>query len=60
MPGSNAAFSWRQVRDLFVAPDLHPDAHPPMPHVVAYERKPFALADHVIASRTQVVRRMRA
>ncbi|MGY4628996.1 c-type cytochrome [Bradyrhizobium sp. USDA 4486] len=40
LPGSSAAFSWRQARDLFVAPDWHPDAHPLMPDVVAYGRKP--------------------
>ena len=40
LPGSNAAFSWQQARDLFVAPDWHPDAHPPMPDIVAYGRKP--------------------
>lgn len=40
LPGSNAAFSWKQARDLFVAPDWHPDAHPPMPDIVATGRKP--------------------
>lgn len=40
IPGSSAAFSWRQARDLFVAPDWHPDTHPLMPDVVAYGRKP--------------------
>jgi cytochrome c553 len=40
LPGSNAAFSWKQARDLFVAPDWHPDDHPPMPDIVAHGRKP--------------------
>jgi mono/diheme cytochrome c family protein len=40
LPGSNAAFSWKQARDLFVAPDWHPDAHPAMPDIVANGRKP--------------------
>lgn len=40
LPGSNAAFSWKQARDLFVAPDWHPDGHLAMPDVVANGRKP--------------------
>jgi cytochrome c553 len=40
LPGSNAAFSWKQARDLFVAPDWHPDGHPAMPDIVANGRKP--------------------
>jgi hypothetical protein len=28
LPGSNAVFSWKQTRDLFVALDGHPEAHP--------------------------------
>jgi cytochrome c553 len=40
LPGSNGAFSWKQARDLFVAPDWHPDAHPAMPDIVANGRKP--------------------
>jgi len=40
LPGSNAAFSWKQARDLFVAPDWHPGDHPAMPEVVANGRKP--------------------
>lgn len=40
LPGSNAAFSWKQARDLFVAPDWHPDTHPAMPDIVANGRKP--------------------
>src|SRR3954470_2153282 len=40
MPGSTATFSWIQARDLFVAPDWHPQDHAPMPPVVATGRKP--------------------
>jgi cytochrome c553 len=40
LSGSNATFSWKQARDLFVAPDWHPDAHPAMPDIVASGRKP--------------------
>jgi cytochrome c553 len=40
LPGSNAAFSWKQARDLFVAPDWHPDTHAAMPDIVANGRKP--------------------
>jgi len=44
LPGSNAAFSWKQVRDLFFAPDWHPGDHPAMPEIVANGRKPDARA----------------
>jgi cytochrome c553 len=40
LPGSTAAFSWNQARDLFFSPDWHPDDHQPMPDVVARGRKP--------------------
>jgi cytochrome c553 len=40
LPGSKAAFNWKQARDLFVAPDWHPDDHPAMPDIVANGRKP--------------------
>jgi cytochrome c553 len=40
LPGSNATYSWKQARDLFVALDWHPDAHPAMPDIVANGRKP--------------------
>jgi cytochrome c553 len=40
LPGSNATFSWKQARDLFVAPDWHPEAHPAMPGIVANGRNP--------------------
>ncbi len=40
LPGSNAAFSWVQARDLFFAPSWHPEDHAAMPDVVARGRKP--------------------
>jgi len=40
LPGSNAAYSWVQARDLFVAPSWHPQDHAAMPEVVARGRKP--------------------
>jgi cytochrome c553 len=39
-PGSAAAFSFAQARDLFFSPDWHPGDHPLMPEVVARGRKP--------------------
>jgi cytochrome c553 len=38
--GSSAGFTLTEIRDLFVARDWFPDAHPPMPQVVALGRKP--------------------
>ncbi len=40
MPGSTATFNWIQARDLFFAPDWHPQDHAPMPPIVANGRKP--------------------
>ncbi|HEY0701206.1 MAG TPA: hypothetical protein VGD60_00420 [Candidatus Acidoferrales bacterium] len=40
VPGSSVTFTRAQVDDLFAAPDWHPDAHPPMPEIVARGRKP--------------------
>jgi cytochrome c553 len=40
LPGSTGAFSWKQARDLFFAPDWHPGDHPAMPEIVANGRKP--------------------
>lgn len=40
LPGSDAAFSWKQARDLFFAPDWHPNDHPAMAEIVANGRKP--------------------
>ena len=44
LPGSAAAFSWKQARDLFFAPDWHPEDHGPMPEVVRSGRMPDVLA----------------
>jgi cytochrome c553 len=44
VPDSSAAFTTTQLRDRFFAKDWHPDDHPPMPGIVAYGRKPDALA----------------
>jgi cytochrome c553 len=44
VPGSAAAFTWTQIRDLFKVPDWHPDDHPAMPEVVATGRKPSVFA----------------
>jgi cytochrome c553 len=43
-PGSAAAFSFVQARDLFFSPDWHPRDHPPLPDVVARGRKPEVCA----------------
>jgi cytochrome c553 len=40
VPDSAAAFTITQERDLFFAPDWHPDDHPVMPDVVAHGRPP--------------------
>ena len=40
VPESLATFSWKQARDLFVAPDWHSGDHEPMPDIVAIGRKP--------------------
>ena len=44
VPDSTAGFTLTQVRDLFAAPDWHPDDHPPMPTIVASGRKPDVMA----------------
>ena len=44
VPDSSAGFTLSQVRDLFAAPDWHPDAHPQMPSVVARGIKPEVFA----------------
>ena len=44
VPGSTAGFTLTQVRDLFAAPDWHPEDHPPMPSIVASGRKPDLMA----------------
>ena len=40
VPDSAAAFTITQERNLFFAPDWHPDDHPAMPDVVAHGRLP--------------------
>jgi cytochrome c553 len=44
VPGSTAGYTLTQVRDLFAAPDWHPEDHPPMPSIVAIGRKPEVMA----------------
>ena len=44
VPGSSLTFTLTQIRDLFKAPDWHPDGHPPMPDVVAFGSKPGVFA----------------
>lgn len=44
VPGSTASFTPAQIADLFTPPDWHPDAHPPMPEIVARGRKPEVYA----------------
>lgn len=39
VPGSTVALTLTQIRDLFNAPDWHPDDHPPMPEAVSHGRK---------------------
>src|SRR3954468_23297135 len=44
VPDSAAGFTLTQVRDLFAAPDWHPQDHPAMPEIVAKGRKPDVFA----------------
>lgn len=44
LPGSSASYSVGQLRDFFLAMDWYPDDHPPMPHIVAFGRKPEVFA----------------
>ena len=44
VPGSNAAFTLTQIRDLFNVPDWHPDDHPPMPGPVQHGPRPGVFA----------------
>jgi len=44
VPNSRAHFTEAQVNDMFAPPDWHPDAHPPMPEVVAHGRRPSLYA----------------
>jgi len=40
VPGSTAAYTLTQLRDLFATPDWHPKDRPAMPEVVSHGRKP--------------------
>jgi cytochrome c553 len=40
LPGSKASYTRAEINNIFVVPDWYPDAHPPMPEVVAHGRKP--------------------
>ena len=44
IPGSNVTHVEADFSNLFDAPDWFPDAHPPMPEIVAHGRKPDAFA----------------
>jgi cytochrome c553 len=44
VPNSTAGLTLTQVRDLFAAPDWHPEDHPPMSEIVAKGRKPDVFA----------------
>ena len=44
VPNSPRGWTLTQLRDLFFAPDWHPEEHPPMPEVVAHGRKPDVYA----------------
>ena len=44
LSGSKASYTTSEINDLFVVPDWYPDAHPPMPEVVAHGRKPDVYA----------------
>jgi cytochrome c553 len=40
LPGSKASYTRAEINDILVVPDWYPDAHPPMPEIVAHGRKP--------------------
>ena len=44
VPGSTAAITLTEIRNLYAAPDWHPGDHPPMPAVVELGRKPDMFA----------------
>ena len=44
VPDSKLGFNLSQVQDSFLAPDWHPQDHPPMPEIVAHGKKPDVLA----------------
>jgi cytochrome c553 len=44
VPGSTAAFTLKEIKDLYNVPDWHPDNHPAMPDVVAHGPRPGVFA----------------
>jgi cytochrome c553 len=40
LPGSKASYTKAEIGNIWVVPDWYPDAHPPMPEIVAHGRKP--------------------
>ena len=44
VPGSTVSYPLSQTRNLYFAPDWHPEDHPPMPAIVARGRMPGAQA----------------
>ncbi|GGY77582.1 cytochrome c-binding protein [Cellvibrio zantedeschiae] len=44
VPNSDLSYTFAQVKDLFFAPDWHPQDHAPLPDVVAQGRKPDVYA----------------
>lgn len=44
VPDSTAGYTLTEARDLFAAPDWHPEEHAPMPEIVAKGRKPDVYA----------------
>jgi len=44
VPNSSASFTFAQTQDYFQVADWHPAAHPPMPAIVAFGRKPDVYA----------------
>jgi cytochrome c553 len=44
VPGSKQSFALSEIRNLYSAPDWHPDDHPEMPDIVAYGRNPGVYA----------------
>lgn len=44
VPGSAAAYTPAQIRNLFAVPDWFPDSHPPMPAIVSQGRRPAVFA----------------
>lgn len=44
VPNSDVSYSFAQVKDLFFAPDWHPQDHVPLPEVVEHGRKPSVYA----------------